>query len=98
MELSHARYLAQTVIAKLMPHCEKIKVCGSLRRQKAIVHDLDLVVVPRRKPIKDLFGTVTGYIPCQEFCDQVDSWEKLKGEATGKYTQRLFEGEKLELS
>jgi len=30
--------------------------------------------------------------------DQVDSWEKLRGEATGKYTQRLFEGEKLELS
>src|SRR5678815_3245814 len=98
MELAHARYLAETVVAKLMPHCDKIKICGSIRRQKAIVHDLDLVVLPKRKPLKDLFGNITKYVPCTEFLNQVDSWEKLRGEATGKYTQRLFEGEKLELS
>lgn len=98
MELSHARYLATTVIAKLMPHCQQIKVCGSMRRQKSIVSDIDIVVLPKRNPVKDLFGAIIKYTPCQEFLDQVDSWEKLRGEATGKYTQRLFEGEKLELS
>lgn len=98
MELAHARYLAETAVKKLMPGCRRIKIAGSIRRHKAEPKDLDLVVLPKRNPIKDLFGTITSYIPCQEFRDQVDSWEKLKGEATGKYTQRLFEGVKLELS
>lgn len=98
MELAHARYLAESAVKKLMLGCVRIKICGSIRRNKTEVKDVDLVVEPKRNPIKDLFGTVTGYVPCQEFRDQVDSWEKLKGEATGKYTQRLFEGAKLELS
>lgn len=98
MELSHARYLAEKAIMKLKHGILKAKICGSIRREKQVVKDIDIVVLPKRNPIKNLFGEVTGYIACQEFQDQVNSWEKLKGEATGKYTQRLFEGIKLELS
>lgn len=98
MELSQARSIAERVVAKLMPSCERIKICGSVRRQKPECRDLDIVVQPKRRPIKNLFGETTGFIACQEFQDQINSWEKLKGEATGKYTQRMFEGVKLELS
>jgi len=98
MELGEARYIAERVVHKLVPVCERVLIAGSIRRQRPDVHDIDICCIPKRKPIKDLFGTIIKHVPIQEFCDQIDSWEKLKGEATGKYTQRLFEGVKVEIS
>lgn len=98
MELSEARYLAERIIYKLAPVTEKAMICGSIRRQRPDPHDIDIVVVPKRRPIKDLFGNISRWMPTMEFCDVIDSWEKLKGDAVGKYTQRMIEGVKVEIS
>lgn len=46
MELEKAKAIATEVIARLSPHCQRIEVAGSVRRRKAVVNDIDLVVIP----------------------------------------------------
>ena len=46
MELESAKKIADVVIKRLSPYCQRIEVAGSIRRRKAIVHDIDLVLIP----------------------------------------------------
>ena len=46
MELERAQKIAGAVVKRLSPYCQKIEVGGSIRRRKAIVHDIDLVLIP----------------------------------------------------
>ncbi len=46
MELAKGLEIAAEVIERLSPYCQKIEVAGSIRRQKAIVHDIDMVLIP----------------------------------------------------
>ena len=46
MKLEVAQKMAADVINRLSPYCQKIEVAGSIRRRKAIVHDIDLVLIP----------------------------------------------------
>ncbi len=47
MKLEEAKLLADKVVAALTPLCERIEIAGSIRRQKAEVGDVDLVVIPK---------------------------------------------------
>lgn len=99
MEYAQARHLAESVCHQLMPYCEKIKICGSIRRRKVEVSDIDIVVLPKLEPIKDLFGMVSGHQRHPKFVETINQWHKIKGDAaTGKYTQRLYQGYKLEIA
>ncbi|MEM1207735.1 MAG: hypothetical protein AAGI54_00580 [Planctomycetota bacterium] len=42
-----ASRLAERVIDELRSSCERIEVAGSIRRHKPIVHDIDLVAIPK---------------------------------------------------
>lgn len=44
--LERAQKVADTVIKRLRPYCQRIEVAGSIRRQKAWVNDIDLVLIP----------------------------------------------------
>lgn len=46
MKLKEALLLANEVYFLLNPYCEKIAVVGSIRRQKAEVKDIDIVLIP----------------------------------------------------
>lgn len=46
MELERAQRVANEVIKRLSPYCKKIEVVGSIRRQKAQVRDIDIVLIP----------------------------------------------------
>jgi len=46
MELERAQKIADAVVKRLSPYCTKIEVAGSIRRRKAIVHDIDIVLIP----------------------------------------------------
>jgi DNA polymerase (family 10) len=46
MELGKARAIAEEVIKRLSPYCQRIQVAGSIRRQKATVRDIDIVLIP----------------------------------------------------
>lgn len=98
MTLAEATYKANQVVHDLEPLCERILVCGSVRRLQPVCSDLDIVCIPRRDPVKDMFGQLTGYEVYPEFVTKINSWKKLKGEPTGKYTQRFVYGVKVELS
>jgi len=46
MELEKAQKIADEVIKRLSPYCQRIGVAGSVRRQKPMVRDVDLVLIP----------------------------------------------------
>ena len=47
MELEKAKAIADSVVEALEPYCERIQIAGSIRRRKATVNDIDLVLVPQ---------------------------------------------------
>ena len=83
MRLSEVKAIAEKYQNFLKPYCSRIEIAGSIRREKPEVKDIEIVVIP-----KDLTG----------FSNEVNKLEKVKGEPTGKYTQRILpEGIKLDL-
>jgi DNA polymerase/3'-5' exonuclease PolX len=98
MDYLEARALAEKVCHQLVPYCEKIKIAGSIRRKKSQVSDIDIVCIPKTKPVKDLFGMISHHERDPGFINVVNQWDKLKGDATGKYMQRMVEGHKLEIA
>ncbi|MBA7581633.1 hypothetical protein ES708_23541 [subsurface metagenome] len=45
MELEKAKVIASAVVKALEPFCERIQVVGSIRRERPLVKDIDLVVI-----------------------------------------------------
>jgi len=89
MEYQKAKQIADSVLEKLKPHCERIEIAGSVRRKKANPNDIEIVAIP--KPYgTDLFESGIATV--------VNQWEKVKGILPCKYTQRILpEGIKLDL-
>lgn len=56
MELKQAQQIANELLKLLSPYCEKIEIAGSIRRKKDFVKDIELVCIPNKESIKDLFG------------------------------------------
>jgi len=46
MELEKGQQISAEVLKQLSPYCQKIEVAGSIRRQKELVHDIDIVLIP----------------------------------------------------
>jgi DNA polymerase/3'-5' exonuclease PolX len=46
MELERARAIAEKLVEKLSPYCERIEIAGSIRREKAEVGDIEIVAIP----------------------------------------------------
>lgn len=92
MKLSTARDLAKDLVHQLQPYCTKIEIAGSIRRQCAEVKDIEIVCIPKREPITDLFGEILGYTPVNGFVKVIMALEKVKGDPDGKYTQRILPG------
>ena len=83
MKLEQAQQIANKVKFSLSLYCSRIEIAGSTRRKCPEVRDIEIVCIPR----------------CLEgFCSIINSWTKVKGEPTGKYTQRILpEGIKLDI-
>ena len=47
MNLDRAKALAERIVEALRPHCERIEIAGSIRRERAEVNDIDLVLIPK---------------------------------------------------
>ena len=93
MVLTEALQIAQRVKALLTPHCTRIEIAGSIRRNKPQVKDIELVAIA--KPWQ------TGLF-MDGLAAAVNPWEKIRGDIENnsacKYTQRLLpEGIKLDL-
>ena len=46
MQLERAKNIADEVIKRLSPYCQRIEVAGSIRRKKPTVKDVDIVLIP----------------------------------------------------
>ena len=46
MELGKAKVIADQMICRLSPYCLRIEVAGSVRREKPVVRDIDIVLIP----------------------------------------------------
>jgi len=44
--LERAEKIAEAVVKRLSPYCQRIEVAGSVRRKKPQVRDIDLVLIP----------------------------------------------------
>ncbi len=97
MKLQQAQQIADRIVGALGPYCSRIKIAGSIRRQKPEVGDIEIVCIPLTVDQQTLFA---GPVPVRhpEFVRLVNSWPKVKGNGYSKYTQRLLpEGIKLDL-
>jgi DNA polymerase/3'-5' exonuclease PolX len=81
--------IAQEACETLRPHCARIEIAGSIRRQGEDIGDIEVVAIPRQIP-RGLFGDELEVDP--EFCAAVHQWPKILGEPTGKHTQRVLPG------
>src|ERR1017187_2735332 len=67
MKLAAAEKLAEKVVAELEPFCMRIAVAGSIRRQRAEVNDIDLVLIP--KPELDSMRSIVAR--CEKSCSLI---------------------------
>ena len=47
MKLAEAQKLTEEILDILRPLCERVEIAGSIRRKKAEVHDVDIVLIPK---------------------------------------------------
>ena len=58
MKLTEATAYAEKIADWLAPHCERIEIAGSVRRRRPNPNDVDLVVIPKHRTVKDMLGAV----------------------------------------
>lgn len=56
--------IAEDLVARLAPQCERIQIAGSLRRKLATVGDVELVAIPQTVQDRDLFDQPIGAPRC----------------------------------
>ncbi len=90
--------LAVTIGRKLLPHCERLNTAGSVRRRKAVIHDIELVAIPKLETLSlGLFDTQTQVSP--QFTEQVAALGEIRlGRVSGRQMKiELPEGINLDL-
>lgn len=53
MELQKAEKIAEDVVSRLSPYCQRLEVAGSIRRRKPFVNDIDMVLIPEDREAVD---------------------------------------------
>lgn len=56
MPLDEARPIVDRLVERFTPVCERIEVAGSVRREKPMVGDLEVVVIPKGEQLNDLLA------------------------------------------
>ena len=62
-ELKKARAIIQPYVDQLAEYClpKKCVIAGSIRRERPVVGDAEIICQPTPRPIIDLFGTTVGF-------------------------------------
>lgn len=101
MILSQAQKIADEIIQHMQPHCQRIAIAGSVRRQASVCKDVEIVCIPNGckavwSKTGDLFGG-TGYIVeyskySREFITALSAYPIEKGHPTGRYVKINYMG------
>jgi hypothetical protein len=75
--LAEGRDLAGELVALLESTCERIEIAGSIRRERELVGDIELLAIPRITAEADMFGNV---VPDRWTNDLDDLCAKLRGD------------------
>jgi len=94
--IAEAEEVAGQVISTLEPFCDRIEVAGSIRRKCGTVGDVEVVCIPSEVDAALLFDTGEKERD-PRFLAAVNRWEKVKGDPSGKYTQRIHLGAKIDI-
>lgn len=54
--LAEVEPMAGELVELLRPACRRVEIAGSIRRRRETVRDIELVAVPRTRPVRDMFG------------------------------------------
>ncbi len=94
MELSKALPIAKNILLQLQPFCERIEIAGSIRREKEEVKDIEIVCIPKSTThisSYDMFGAAQYSLTRDPgFIKIVNTLKVIKGQASGKYMQRIL--------
>jgi DNA polymerase/3'-5' exonuclease PolX len=101
MLLNHGQQIANEIIKHLQPHCQRIAIAGSVRRQAAVCKDVEIVCVPNGckaiwNKAADIFGGTeysvqyAKYSP--EFIAALSAYPIEKGHPTGRYVKINYMG------
>lgn len=64
MNLATAKHYAEKLYGWILPHCEAVRTCatlqvaGSIRRERPVCNDVDLVCIPKVIEERDMLGAV----------------------------------------
>jgi DNA polymerase/3'-5' exonuclease PolX len=58
LPLGRAEKFAAAIRERLKPFCERVMICGSVRRGAELCGDIDIVAIPQVRERKDLLGNV----------------------------------------
>lgn len=78
--LKEAQEIADRIVDLLNPHCHRIAIAGSIRRERPLVGDVEIVAIP--KPYE------TGLF-ASGIAAALQDWTTIKGQFPCKYTQRI---------
>ena len=99
MPLEKAHDLALQFCLIVAPYCERIVVAGSIRREKAIIGDIEVVAIPKRHVAKQytLFGDSVDLttFPIEEWWKSDSRVKELND--GHKYKKLLFNGVQVDL-
>lgn len=98
MPFDYAKGIAEHLVSKLSPGCERILIAGSLRRERPFVGDIEIVAMPMLAPAFDMFGDA---MPGQEVSGLDDQLALLSTEGYtkngAKYKQFGYKGASVDL-
>jgi len=88
--------IAHGLLTELKPYCERIEIAGSLRRERPLIGDVEIVAIPKWQETLDLFGMSTDH--CYSLVDQWLEENKIKPTKNGpKYKSFMWQGVKIDL-
>lgn len=59
MKLATAQLYARKIGDWITPYCDRVEIAGSIRRERPVCNDVDLVCIPKVRLDKDLMGETT---------------------------------------
>jgi len=79
--LSKMQPIAIGIWNDLKPHCSKIKIAGSIRRQVSECKDIEVVLLPKDRSARNKIGTYF-----------MQHGKVIKGKFTGRYIKCIYKG------
>ena len=95
MKHEQACRIAEGVASILEPECERIAIAGSIRRGKPEVKDIEIVVIPKTRVVKDMFKLPITFSALEQYPWSLIGKLVLDGPRQKKI--RLYEGIALDL-